>query len=276
MTNPSERYEKLIRATLETALTNRTVNTSDNSVDVALPFVHAVIGSPFRIKSKPNICDKPLDGAGHSRSLYRGLVAYSLAQLDDIDSSLVDSSTADSFSQAIQNQFADVVDGLSEHDASQGSRWVQLAFDALAITCAKRVNTDARVRANSILEQFARAIQTDGSFFVRAASDNPEPTWYHELAMLHAIMTFGCRTGNAPALNAARAAAQYQAEQIQPDHASSHPFALHAFLRIEHGRYLADMMLHAAGVQQPSGMDSISLLLLADALDCMKRPVWRE
>jgi len=157
--------------------------------------------------------------------------------------------------------------------AAEGAETVALAFDALACTGKDPYREGT---AASVLKQIAARQQPDGRFLDRTASDNPEPLWYHELALLHAVTTYAYHSGDRPTREAALRAAAYQADQIQPDHASSHPFAMHAFLRSSDGTYLADMMLHSAGVQSPATMDTVSLLLLADALDCMRSSNWRE
>ena len=239
---------------------------------VAMNFVErAAVGATRQLHtsdSKSIVSHRYIDGAGHSRSLYRGLALYALETMKELPSGSIDQLSA-----SCAETFNAFIESSTPPPASDGSRIVGLAFDAMAIACSS-VNTPAVQTSRRVLEQIAIRQQPDGTFLSRTDSDNPEPRWYHELALLHAVSTFAYRTQNQLARDAALRAAIYQAEQIQPDHASSHPFALHAFLRSENGTFLADMMLHAAGVQQPSTMDTVSLLLLADALDCMRRSNW--
>ena len=54
--------------------------------------------------------------------------------------------------------------------------------------------------------------------------------------------------------------------EIQPDHATSQPWALFAFIWNPATRYLADQVLHTAR----STSDGVSLILLADALYCVR------
>jgi hypothetical protein len=200
--------------------------------------------------------------------LYRGLTLYALGltnTLSDAARRHFEESSKHSFDAFISSQRAPA--------ACDGAALVQMAFDAMAISCINSPES-SEGSARSLLEQIAARQQPDGRFLDKNASDNPEPMWYHELALLHAVTTYAYRTKSKRAQDASLKAAAYQAAQIQPDHASSHPFAMHAFLRSDDGTYLADMMLHAAGVQQPATMDSVSLLLLADALDCMRSANW--
>ena len=111
-----------------------------------------------------------------------------------------------------------------------------------------------------------RAQRSDGRFLSATATDQLEPAWYHELAVLHAVDLYARRSGDPEARAAVERSARYHAAEVQPDHASSHPFGLAALLDDAEGIYLADMMLHAAGVQQPSTMDAVSLVLLFDAI----------
>lgn len=261
-----DRYLTLIEATLRSALAGR--ECGNGTMAEAMAYVELVAfgeESPqFDVDQPEEIVDRRfVDGAGHSRSLYRGLVLYAMGATTQLT---IGSYTR--FSKSRVPAFMAFNESTSPPLASEGAQVVELAFDALALMPS--FLKVATYQSFQLLEAIAARQQPDGSFLLRTASDNPEPTWYHELALLHAVSTFAYRTCNPVAEKAMLRAAQYQAENIQPDHASSHPFALHAFLRIEQGVFLADMMLHAAGVQHPASMDIVSLLLLANALDCMR------
>ncbi len=268
---PPSRYVELIRATLRAAVKDR--GAREDSFSLAISFVAKAAGAApppsDSIDSQTLLDGRIVDGAGHSRPLYRGLLIYALAHSEARIGKL-----AEVFATSRRDAFASFADARSPVLASNGSAIIELAFDALAASCvAESVSSDP---AAGVLMHIASSQQSDGSYLARTSSDNPEPTWYYELALLHAMASFAYRRDDSTARASAMRAARYQAEQIQPDHASSHPFAMHAFLRDEQGTYLADMMLHAAGVQQPSRMDTVSLLLLADAVDCIRSCDWRE
>lgn len=272
----AQRYLNLIEGTLAAARVQHSIPASDHSIAVALPFVDQVLRTKSdttpRIDLDALLEGRVTDGAGHSRPLYRGLALYAISQsrLADEQSAAALARSADAW----HDRMTLFVTGEHPILAIEGSTVVEIAFDALAIACASGALSSHASLASNVLERIAREQQSDGPFLARTSSDNPEPLWYHELALLHAVASFASRNGSTVARAAALRAARYQAEQIQPDHASSHPLAMHAFLRDEQGVFLADMMLHAAGVQEPSGMDAVSLLLLADALDCMRRGDW--
>lgn len=262
MSSDADRYVRLIEATLQAALRER-AGRSD-SMSIALDYAAEAAGMPQRAAAVARLPQKYLDGAGHARPLYRGLTLYALGRVGQWSTR-----QAEDLARECRSSFAAFIDSGAAPKAADGSETVSIAFDALALACSG-ITSPAASQAAAVLEQIALRQQPDGRFLDRTASDNPEPMWYHELALLHAVTSFACRTNNTAAREASLRAAEYQAEQIQPDHASSHPFAMHAFLQMPMGVYLADMMLHAAGVQSPATMDSVSLLLLADALDCMR------
>lgn len=268
MADGINRYLDLIDSTLREA--RKTRHTRFDSLAVALDFVDHVLGLSGPTSRSDDSSDlirkRVTDGAGHSRPLYRGLALYALNRIGRV-------SKADL--NELQSLVAPEADWFLNSPrpprAAEGARLVQLAFDALALSASFE-----SPHAANVIEQIAARQQPDGRLLEKTASDNPEPMWYHELALLHVVATHAHASGSDLARAATLRAAQYGSEQIQPDHASSHPFALHAFLRVPEGVFLTDMMLHAAGVQSPSTMDTVSLLLLADALDCMRRRKWRE
>lgn len=183
-----------------------------------------------------------VDGSGHQRPIYAMLVARALSSAG-LPVSLV---------------------------VQEPSSPVTAIFIAWAST-GMSVPLMPHGQAISRLQQAAKIQQPEGTFLPRNQSDSLEPQWYDELAILHALSCYASEADDAEVGAAVSRAVRYHAAETQPDHASSHPWALAAFLAEPDAIPLADMMLHAAGVQQPSTMDAVSLLLLADALDCGRR-----
>lgn len=238
-----ERYLNLIEGTLRAALRSRAgTHEPEGTVSMhrGLAFAEAVLaGTAVSPGSALPSGPKVIDGAGHSRSMYPGLLAYALGASSAFSSSLL-------------------------------ARRVLPAADARDIVgelwhCLTSPN------AREVVIHFASLQRPTGEWFSRTDSDNPEPLWYHELVALHAVTSAQARIAGLDVRHAIDRSARYIAAEVQPDHASSQPWALHALLTVPDGVYLADMMLHAAGVQQPSTMDAVSLILLADALDCLRR-----
>jgi hypothetical protein len=65
-------------------------------------------------------------------------------------------------------------------------------------------------------------------------------------------------------------AASYHVTETQPDHATEQPWGLFAFVWSPAARPLADQLLHAMTISQPGGAQGVPLMLLADALYCLR------
>ena len=126
----------------------------------------------------------------------------------------------------------------------------------------------------SMLAMLINRQQADGAFlqFDGSAGDNPEPYWFQELVLLHAVATYAAMSADPAAWSAVRRAAAFHHAETQPDHATSQPWALHAFLSDPEFLPTADLMLLAAGVNQPDGLGAVPRILLADAAVCLSLP----
>ena len=65
-------------------------------------------------------------------------------------------------------------------------------------------------------------------------------------------------------------ATEYHQRETQPDHATTQPWGLFAFAWNPQTHPLADQLLHAVQVQHAGTPDGVSLILLADALYCLR------
>src|SRR5690606_29642757 len=102
-------------------------------------------------------------------------------------------------------------------------------------------------------------------------SDNPEPHWYHELIILHAVASFGCRARVPQIRQVVGRAAMFHLHETQPDHATTEPWAVHAFAAHLDTLPLADALLHAVQTHHGGQPDYISWMLLRDALYCLQQ-----
>jgi hypothetical protein len=245
------RYLDLIRQTLRVGGESRravSIPSRGRSMDLALPVLAGRIGIQLdasligQLDAHAATLDDEtpaVDGGGHRRPMYDGLLARYTTP------------TA-VYGEAATTRCGRFVADAAPLRADNAAVAVGVAFDALAIGDVRPID-------------FIVAQQRDAGWFIdRTGSDNPEPLWYHELSLLHAVVQCDAKRFAEPI----RRSAEYHAIEVQPDHASSHPLALAALLRVPNGVFLVDMMLHAAGVQSPSTMDTVSLLLLHDALMC--------
>jgi len=108
-----------------------------------------------------------------------------------------------------------------------------------------------------------------GEFFPAGRYDSPDLHWYDELVVLHAVATRAAHTADAALLAAADRAARFHTEETQPDHATSQPWAIHAFCRSDQTLPLAELLLHGALAQNAGRLDAIGRILLADAVICL-------
>ena len=123
----------------------------------------------------------------------------------------------------------------------------------------------------SLFDQVAAAQQSSGAYFQVERSDNLETLWYWELVLLHALAAYAIRTGSSPLLDSARRAAAYHLNETQPDHATTEPWALNAFLLSPDTWPQADQVLHTVRIQHPGGADGVAGILLADTLRQLDR-----
>lgn len=294
----AERYFALVEATLREGLA-RPSDALARSAEETFPLDAALIAVAVRfqfggLQSPAHSLDRAaqrlstaarfVDGAGHSRPTYASLAIRAIAMAGRASGTYA----LDCFSELNANRVQQLASRSepSGFDAAEGSHivgevfaaWATLVsrgmavpdmFSATPSTGGTPVPRD--VLARDALRNVSTAQQPDSTFLARTSSDSLEPQWYDELAILHALSCYASESGDAEIAAAVRRAVKYHAAETQPDHASTHPWAIAAFLDDPDAIPLADMMLHAAGVQEPRTMDAVSLLLLADALDCGRR-----
>lgn len=117
--------------------------------------------------------------------------------------------------------------------------------------------------ASAVEQLFARQ-RANGEFFDSSPYDSPDLHWYDELVVLHAAAGFASRTGGHT--DAVVRAARFHTAETQPDHATSQPWALHAFALSQDTYPLAELLLHGALAQNAGRLDYVSQLLLADSV----------
>jgi hypothetical protein len=171
--------------------------------------------------------------------------------------------------------------------ASRGGVAVEAALAALALFAAGKVFvrdawTDLASDTFGRLTRGQRDSGGGGAFFTTTASDSPEVAWYHELALLHAAASYAVQAEDRTVAAAVARATDFHQRETQPDHASSQPWGLFAFVWNPQTRPLAEQMLHAATVQsagvgasaaagpRTDDDDGVALILLADALYCLR------
>jgi len=157
------------------------------------------------------------------------------------------------------------VDGIP---AATGAAAAEVCWAAAALHVAgKLLVRDAWTDlASSVFGRLTKAQRPTGAFLRASLSDNPETLWYHELVILHAAAAYAVQSEDRPLAAAVRRNTEWHMNETQPDHATTQPWGLFAFLWNPDTHPVADALLHAAQTQQPAGLDGVSLILLADAL----------
>jgi hypothetical protein len=97
-------------------------------------------------------------------------------------------------------------------------------------------------------------------------NDNPEPWWASEMQILHALQSYSLLTGDAARAEKIARCTSFHLAEIQPDHATNEPWAVHAYGLHPDGNVTAETLLHAAYVQGGGGLTRAAAFIVADAL----------
>ena len=223
-----------------------------------------------------------VDRAGHHRPAYRPLLVYSWLQAFRLVYETLPRSQFGRWEEGLR-PWCDVLESTlmaapwpaGTVPAARGGAAGEAAWAALALHVAGRVFvrdtwTDL---ANDAFGNLGRRQTPGGAFLSADGSDNPEAGWHHELVLLHAVASYAAQAEDRNAAAAVKRATEYHSRETQPDHASTQPWALFAFVWNESTRPFADALLHAAAVQAadaPGGVGGVPSLLLGDALYCLR------
>ena len=221
-----------------------------------------------------------VDRTGHSRPVYRPLLAYCWLQAFALAYEVLPRSEFGRWEEALRTWCDDLEARLGEFVwpsgplyAALGDRAAEAAWIALALRVAGKVFirdawTDL---AGDVFGKLTKRQQESGAFLAGDLSDNPETRWYHELLILHAVAAAGMQSGDADLITAAKRNAAWHLAETQPDHATNQPWGLLAFLLDPATFSLADGLLHNAAAQPAAGGWSLlTLMLLGDALYCAR------
>ena len=124
-------------------------------------------------------------------------------------------------------------------------------------------------RSRRIFDRLISNQQPSGEFLPLDSNANLESRWYEELILLHAVAGYCAAALNEPCALAVQKSAEFHLNETQPDHATSEPWGLLAF--IQYAPAMADQLLHAMTMHNPQGITGIPLLLLCDVLYGLKQ-----
>ena len=220
-----------------------------------------------------------VDRQGHHRPLYRPLLVYGWLQAFRLLYEVLPRMDFSRWEEALR-AWCDLLEaeltGMrwadGEVPGARGAFVGEAAWTALALFAAGKVFVrDAWTDlASDAIGRVARAQRPEGNFLTASGSDNPETLWYHELALLHAAASYAVQAEDRTVAAAVARATEYHLRETQPDHATAQPWAVFAYAWNADTRPLADQVLHAVRVQHPTGATGVSLILLADALYCLR------
>jgi hypothetical protein len=222
-----------------------------------------------------------IDRGGHQRPLYRGLLVYAWLQTFRTVYETLPRGEFGRWEEALR-AWADAAEaqlgelalpaGGEPVPAARGAPATEAAWIALALWVAGKVYVrDAWTDlAADTFGRLVRAQQRTGAFLKAEPSDNPEPWWYHELTILHAAASYAVQAEDRHVAAAVARAATFHQNETQPDHATTQPWGVFAFIWNPDTRPLADQLFHAQSVQHPAGVSGVPLMLLGDALYCLR------
>jgi hypothetical protein len=220
-----------------------------------------------------------VDRANHHRPVYQGLLIYSWLQAYRVAYETLSPSAFGKWEEALR-PWCDMLESeLTSIDwpadgmpASRGASAAESVWMALALFAAgKAFVRDAWIDlASDTFGRLLRGESNRATFLLACENDNPEILWYHELVILHAAASYAVQSEDRTVAAAVARSTQHHFNEIQPDHATSQPWAVFPFIWNPQTRILADQILHYDSMQHPRGDDGVSLMLLADALYCLR------
>jgi hypothetical protein len=281
------RYRDLIRGTLGTVPHFTAASESSTAIQVerGIAYAQAVVNpedvNPLAIDPIASLAAEPhlgsiavVDRSGHHRPVYRGLFVYAWLQAFSLLYERLPRVLFGRWEESLRT-WCDLLEAevgqiewpRGPMPAGRGSSATESAWMALALHVAGKLYVrDAWTDLAS--ETFGRIVGAQlphGPFLQATGSDNPETHWYHELVVLHAAASYAVQAEDRRVAAAVAKNAEFHLNETQPDHATTQPWGLFAFIWNDSTRVLADGMLHAAA--DDSG---IALMLLADALYCVE------
>jgi hypothetical protein len=276
------RYAELIAAAISTPTFAPTLE-SATSVQVERGQI-LIDGAPTELVdriSEPDFATRlpqmaVIDSAGHHRPVYRALLAHAWLQAfsnryETLPREIFGrwEETLRPWCDLLEAEVGRITVSDQSNGAQRGASLAEAAWSALALQLAGRIYVrDAWTDlASDTFGRICRAQQPSGAFLATNNSINPETTWYHELCILHAAAGYSVRAEDRNTARAVARAGEFHLAETQPDHATSQPWGLFAFIWNPQTRSLADQLLHTASMNRSDG---VSLILLADTLYCLR------
>jgi len=218
-----------------------------------------------------------VDRLGHHRPIYRPLLVY--AWLSAFSLRYEDLPRQEfgrweealrAWSDLLEAELGDIGWGQTSAWAARGSSAGEACWIALALHRAGKVYVrDVWIDlASDLFGKLVKAQQPSGAFLQVTAADSPEARWFDELAILHAAAAYAALAEDRTVAAAVKRNTDFHLRETQPDHATSQPFGLFAFIWNQETRSLAEAMLNHVSMNGES--DGVTQMLLADVMQCLK------
>jgi hypothetical protein len=223
-----------------------------------------------------------VDRSGHHRPAYPPLLVYSWLQAFRIAYETLPRADFGRWEEGLR-PWCDLLEAelggidwpANGMPAARGASATESAWTALALFVAGKVFirdawTDLASDTFGKLVRSQKSQSSAGPFLRATSEDNPDSHWYHELVLLHAAASYAVQAEDRTVATAVALNTNYHMAQTQPDHATNLPWAVFPFIWNPQTRPLADTILHASQMQDPQNESVLSLMLLADALYCLR------
>ncbi len=218
-----------------------------------------------------------VDRMGHHRPVYRPLLIY--AWLSAFSLRYEDLPREEfgrweealrAWSDLLEAELGDIGwDQTSAWAARGGSAseacWIALALQRAGKVFVRDVWIDL---ASDLFGKLVKAQQPSGAFLEVTAADSPEARWFDELAILHAAAAYAAMAEDRTVAAAVKRNTEFHLRETQPDHATSQPFGLFAFIWNQQTGSLADQMMN--NVSMKAEPDGVTQILLGDVLQTLR------
>jgi hypothetical protein len=223
-----------------------------------------------------------VDRSSHHRPAYRALLVYSWLQAFRMAYETLPRSEFGRWEEGLR-PWCDLLESdLGEISwpedgmpAGRGASATEAVWIALALSVAGKIYVrDAWIDlASDTFGKLVRSQQSRdpaGPFLHRGPDDSPDSHWYHELVILHAAASYAVQSEDRTVAAAVQRSTSFHFAETQPDHATNLPWAVFPFIWNSSTRSLADTILHASQLSDTRNENLLSLMLLADALYCLR------
>src|SRR5215208_611211 len=200
-----------------------------------------------------------VDRLGHHRPIYRPLLVYAWLSAFSLRYEDLPREQFGRWEEALrawcdllEAELGDIGWDRTSAWAARGSSAAEVCWIAVALQRAGKVYVrDVWIDlASDLFGKLVKSQQPSGAFLETTAADSPEARWFDELAILHAAAAYAAMAEDRTVAAAVKRNTEFHLRETQPDHATSQPFGLFAFIWNTETRSIADQMLSSVSMGQ--------------------------